>query len=260
MDRVAVFVDAGYLFAQGGVLLTGKQQHREYLALDVPTIVAALTAVVERCTQLPLLRIYWYDGMRGGKLSPEQTLVAEAANVKLRLGQVNSVGEQKGVDALIVTDLIELGRNRVIADAVVLSGDEDVRVGVQMAQQLGVRVHLLGIEPAKSNQSRSLAQEADTVTEWDKATVQSFLAFTPPPTPPAGKPTLEEELQALVNAQTLEKIVEIKEEFAASRRVHRDVDHLIMRIGRNQYGVETLEEREKIELRNKFMVLVRTRA
>jgi hypothetical protein len=38
-------------------------------------------------------------------------------DVKVRLGFVNSVGEQKGVDWLIVTDMIALARNRAISDA-----------------------------------------------------------------------------------------------------------------------------------------------
>lgn len=65
--------------------------------------------------------------------------------MKVRLGFVNSVGEQKGVDSLIVTDMIALARNRAISDAVLMSGDEDLRVGVQQAQELGVRAGCLGI-------------------------------------------------------------------------------------------------------------------
>jgi uncharacterized LabA/DUF88 family protein len=34
---------------------------------------------------------------------------------------------------LIGTDLIELARNHAISDAVLLSGDEDLRIGVQIA-------------------------------------------------------------------------------------------------------------------------------
>lgn len=36
MDRVATFVDAGYLFAQGSVALTGSKQPRSLLSLDAP--------------------------------------------------------------------------------------------------------------------------------------------------------------------------------------------------------------------------------
>ena len=76
------------------------------------------------------LRVYWYDGVIGYKgPTLQQTDLAHLDNVKLRLGFVNSFGEQKGVDSLIVTDLIELVRNHAISDAVLLSGDEDIRIG-----------------------------------------------------------------------------------------------------------------------------------
>jgi hypothetical protein len=41
MLRTAIFVDAGYLFAQGSVLLAGEKQGREFMALDIPPLVDA---------------------------------------------------------------------------------------------------------------------------------------------------------------------------------------------------------------------------
>lgn len=124
-----------------------------------------------------MLRIYWYDGAIGGaRPTTDQAFLAHLEDVKLRLGFVNSSGQQKGVDSLIVTDLIELARLKSITDAVVLSGDEDVRVGVQIAQNHGVRVHLLGIAPSRGSQSAQLLQEADTTTVWADDTVRSFLS------------------------------------------------------------------------------------
>ena len=96
--------------------------------------------------------------------------------MKLRLGMIAFTGRQKGVDSLIVTDLIELARNHAISDAILLYGDEDVRIGVQIAQSFGMRVHLLGIEPGANNQSRLPRQESDTTTEWQQPEVELFLA------------------------------------------------------------------------------------
>ena len=107
---------------------------------------------------------------------PKQEKLADSDGVKLRLGMIAFTGRQKGVDSLIVTDLIELARNHAISDAILLSGDEDVRIGVQIAQSFGVRVHLLGIEPGVNNQSRLLRQESDTTTEWQRPEVEQFLA------------------------------------------------------------------------------------
>jgi hypothetical protein len=97
------------------------------------------------------------------------------ADVKLRLGSINSSGQQKEVDALLVTDLIELARNQAICDATVVTGDSDVRVAVQIAQSFGVRVHLIGLAPSGVSQSALLRQEVDTVHEISRAQVALFL-------------------------------------------------------------------------------------
>jgi uncharacterized LabA/DUF88 family protein len=178
MHRVAVFVDAGYLFAQGSVALTGSKKTRADLILDAPAVIAELkTIAMATAPGASLLRIYWYDGAIGGtRLTGDQALLANLNDVKVRLGFVNSVGQQKGVDSLIVTDLIELARQKAIFDALLLSGDEDVRVGVQIAQNYGVRVHLLGIVPSRGSQSNQLLQEADTTHEWHRDTIRRFLS------------------------------------------------------------------------------------
>ena len=182
MHRTAIFVDAGYVFAQGSVALTGSRKRRETLVLDAPAVIAALKSILStKCPDCSLLRIYWYDGsIGGGRLSAEQALLARLDDVKVRLGFINSSGQQKGVDSLIVTDLIELARQKAICDAILLSGDEDVRVGVQIAQNYGVRVHLLGIHPARGSQSPQLLFEADTTTEWDQQTIRRFLSERTP--------------------------------------------------------------------------------
>lgn len=178
MHRVAVFVDAGYLFAQGSVALTGSKKTRTDLVIDCPAVVAELrTAALACASDCSLLRIYWYDGATGGaRLTGDQALLANLDDVKVRLGFLNNAGQQKGVDSLIVTDLIELARQKAIGDAILLSGDEDVRVGVQIAQNYGVRVHLIGIEPARGSQSANLMQEADTTCEWGQDLIRRFLS------------------------------------------------------------------------------------
>jgi uncharacterized LabA/DUF88 family protein len=179
LDRIAVFIDAGYLFAQGSVALTGSKKPRTSISLDAPSIIAELKSLAlrkaERCS---LLRIYWYDGaVSGGHLSAEQARLAQLDDVKVRLGFINTAGQQKGVDSLIVTDIIELARQKAICDALLLSGDEDVRVGVQIAQNYGVRVHLVGIHPSRRSQSVQLIHEADRVHEWSAEVVQRFMSI-----------------------------------------------------------------------------------
>jgi uncharacterized LabA/DUF88 family protein len=178
MDRVAVFVDAGYLFAQGSVALAGQKLPRGRLVLDHEKAIDALVDVAMRVSGVELLRVYWYDGTSTGPSSQHITL-AHLARVKVRLGFVNSFGEQKGVDSLIVTDMITLARNHAMSEAVLLSGDEDLRVGVQQAQEFGVRVHLLGIRPSRGSQSLFLLQEADSTHEWSPDDLAPFLSCKP---------------------------------------------------------------------------------
>jgi uncharacterized LabA/DUF88 family protein len=186
MKRHAIFVDAGYVFAQGSVSLSGSKTPRTQLKLDATEIIAQLTALaMAKSTGVSLLRIYWYDGAWNGP-TVEHLALADTENVKLRLGSINSAGQQKEVDSLLVTDLIDLARNQSICDATVVTADTDVRIAVQIAQTFGVRVHLIGLEPSRVSQSPSLRQEVDTVHEIAKADVSKFLKLlTPAPPKPA---------------------------------------------------------------------------
>jgi hypothetical protein len=66
MDQVAVFVDAGYLFAQGSALLAGRKLNRGEISLGHDAAIRSLTEFAERVSGLRLLRIYWYDGTSTG--------------------------------------------------------------------------------------------------------------------------------------------------------------------------------------------------
>lgn len=205
--QVAIFIDAGYLHAQGSTLLSGHRQPRHRNVLNVPAVLNELRDLSKaQCPDARLLRIYWYDGIpRSGRLSSEQEQLANAPNCKLRLGVVNSKGEQKGVDSLIVTDMIDLARNHAISDVLLLSGDEDIRIGVEIAQTFGVQVHLLGIQPARGSQSPDLIQESDTHTEWSKETVENFLTIT---SETAGNSSTPPTLHAPVGADETELTLE----------------------------------------------------
>lgn len=176
MNRIAVFVDAGYFYASASELLFGQPLRRGETRLANAEFVHYLSQCAEAIGGCPLLRIYWYDGTNSGP-TPAHLAMAYLDNIKLRLGFVNQSGEQKGVDGLIFSDLTNLARNHAISDALLLAGDEDLRIGVQQAQEHGIRVHLLGIEPRdpSGNQSAALQREADTRRQLDAATLGQFL-------------------------------------------------------------------------------------
>ena len=274
MTCVAVFVDAGYLFAQGSTALTGSKKSRADLKLNETAAVSELSsAIVAKCGNRQLLRIYWYDGAsynRAGGLSLEHTTLAHTDYIKLRLGHINNQGQQKGVDSLIVTDLIELARNHAITDAVLMSGDEDVRIGVQIAQSFGVRVHLLGIKPSRGSQSILLLQEADTTTEWDKVTVAKFLshkerqvqAIIAPLIAPAVNPpavATDAQLKPVATALYASLDSDDKAAFDAFHKTERglpvDIDGKLLAQARSAIG-RLLDADEKRNLRSIMMRLL----
>jgi uncharacterized LabA/DUF88 family protein len=175
--RVGIFVDAGYFFKRCALVALDQIVHRDDIELDINALLAELNNVRMSQSISQLLRVYWYDAAKHGQMTQSQLQLAWHDNIKVRLGSLSVDNQQKGVDSLIVTDLAELARNGAIVDAIVLSGDEDVRVGVQIAQTHGVRVHLLGIGPAGKSQSHQLMWEADTCIQWDETHIAKFMKF-----------------------------------------------------------------------------------
>lgn len=264
--RAAIFVDAGYLFAQGSVALSGAKQPRPSMSLNVTAAIAELSAIAQaRAPNRDLLRVYWYDGALGAKgPTLEQSELAHTDNVKLRLGFINSSGQQKGVDSLIVTDLIDLARNHAISDAVLLSGDEDVRIGVQIAQQFGVRVHLVGIVPLRGSQSRTLQQESDTTTELDQQTVAKFLTVSVPltqtavpfqlrdPTTISPLDKIADELCALLDSAVK---ISLRAHWNSQSGIPPEYDGKLLTLCRSELGRDlTMPERKQIRARFKSAV------
>lgn len=149
-------------------------------------------------------------------MSQDQEAIAKTEGVKCRFGTINSQGQQKGVDSLIVTDMIELARIQAISDALVLSGDEDVRVGVQVAQTFGIRVHVLGIHPATGSQSPSLIAEADTHHEWKDGQVQNWLSFVPDQTVRPALETVDHQDPDWLTQYVASRVAELETGYGAS--------------------------------------------
>jgi uncharacterized LabA/DUF88 family protein len=174
LARYAIMVDVGYIYAAAGELLFGASSRREY-RVDAASLIQALTKHAEERVRGELLRIYWYDAARDRVPTIDQRVIAQMSWVKLRLGNLNARGQQKGVDAQIRADMEALARHRAITDAVLVAGDEDMVPAVEAAQAFGVRVHLWGIEPPYgTNQAERLVWESDTVEVLDTAFVKPY--------------------------------------------------------------------------------------
>jgi uncharacterized LabA/DUF88 family protein len=163
VDRHVILVDVGYLLAEGGKAYCGEHR-RSQVRCDYGGVSEALESLCRTQSELPLLRSYWYDGATDYVPTSDHLAIAELSRVKLRLGRLVTRRRgvvQKGVDSLIVHDMITLSHERAVAAIYVLAGDEDLREGVAAAQRLGVQVVVLGIPARSPNQALPLIREAD---------------------------------------------------------------------------------------------------
>jgi len=183
LSRYAIMVDVGYIYASAGELLFGAASRREY-RVDADKLIQALTRHADDQVRGELLRVYWYDAARDRVPTIDQRVIAQMPWVKLRLGNLNARGQQKGVDAQIRADMEALARHRAITDAILVAGDEDMVPAVEAAQAFGVRVHLWGVEPPYgTNQAERLVWESDTVEVLERSFVEPYFTrqITPEP-------------------------------------------------------------------------------
>lgn len=185
MNRFAVLVDAGYLLSQSVQILSNQQsKFRKDLAIVDPQGLTAkiIEHSIEALGNRNLLRVYWYDGVPG-RLSAEHEALSQLADVQFRAGTISKSGQQKGVDSKIMADLLELSSNQAISDAVLVTGDGDLVVGIDLAQRHGVRIAVLGIEDATSGvqhkQSFEMLCVADRVHRMGKIDIAPYLSYVP---------------------------------------------------------------------------------
>jgi len=181
LGRYAVLVDAGYLLSSAGELVLANSRRRDMTVDVVGLIGSVMQRVVERFGS-DLVRIYWYDAARDRVPTVQQRQIAALPHVKLRLGNVNRAGVQKGVDALLRVDLVGLAQTGAVRDVVLVAGDEDMLEAVESAQAHGVRVHLWGVEPPFGvNQAERLVWECDSLHVLGRDVVESFVRVRVPP-------------------------------------------------------------------------------
>jgi uncharacterized LabA/DUF88 family protein len=188
LSRYAIMIDVGYIYASTGELLFSASYRHEY-RVDAADLIRALTREASEKIRGELLRVYWYDAARDRVPTFDQRVIAQMPLVKLRLGNLNARGQQKGVDAQIRADMEALARHRAITDAVLVAGDEDMVPAVEAAQAYGVRVHLWGVEPPYgTNQAERLVWESDTVHVLERGFLEPY--FSKPEHPAdSGQPT-----------------------------------------------------------------------
>lgn len=188
MNRYVVMVDAGYLLRQAVEILSQRASSSR-ADLDIPDPAALMQALLKQSRATlnleakELLRIYWYDGVMAQGLTAQQKAIMQVDDVQFRAGTIDWRGQQKGVDSLIVSDLIELTTHHAICDAVLVTGDGDLAVGMELAQRRGVRIAVLGIEDLAAgvahHQSFEITSRADRVGRLGHTELQAVARYVP---------------------------------------------------------------------------------
>ena len=184
MDRCALFVDAGYVLADGAMAVHGTRR-RESVSWDYAGMLQLLSGLARERSGLPLLRCYWYEATVEGRRTAEHDALADLPGVKLRLAKMRP-GRREGVESEIHRDLTTLARNKAVSDAMVVSAEEDLGPVIADVQDLGMRVTLLHIAVENSDWtiSRALRQECDDIVEISSAHLRPYVELISGAEPP----------------------------------------------------------------------------
>jgi len=183
VDRCALFVDAGYVLADGAMAVHGTRR-RESVSWDYAGLVQFLGGMAKEQSGLPLLRCYWYEATVEGRRSAEHDTLADLPGVKLRLAKMRP-GRREGVESEIHRDITTLARNKAVTDAVVLSAEEDLAQVVADVQDLGMRITLLHIAvDGNGTVPRALRQECDDIVEVSSAHLRPYVELISGAEPP----------------------------------------------------------------------------
>jgi hypothetical protein len=164
VDRCALFVDAGYVLADGAMAVHGTRRG-ESVSWDYEGLLQLLSSLARERSGLPVLRCYWYEATVDGRRTAEHDTLADIPGIKLRVAKIRP-GRREGVETEIHRDLTTLARNNAISDALVVSAEEDLAQVIADVQDLGLRVTLVHISvDGNWTISRALRQESDDILE-----------------------------------------------------------------------------------------------
>jgi uncharacterized LabA/DUF88 family protein len=161
MPRVAVFIDGSNLYH--GVKRAGLKQK-----LDLPKLAALLVG------DRDLVRTYYYVAPVPQAMDPEGAKAQqrflqrlhEAPYLDVRLGRLTRRGrrwEEKGVDALLCTDMVYMAAKGLYEVAILVSGDGDLAATAQAVKDLGKHVENAYFRKGRSD---ALVQRSDKFIEF----------------------------------------------------------------------------------------------
>lgn len=191
VTQSATFVDAGFLLAVGGTHVAGTSL-RSAFKVNYEKLIQGILKRTAEHSGLDVLRVYWYDASKDALFTDEHKRIGLLPDVKVRLGRISFNGEQKGVDLKLGLDLVGVARNRAASVAFLMSGDDDLAEAVEEAQDLGMKVVLVGLDNPNhrlgvTSVAEHLALRVDSIITLPTALIEEcftkVLAEQPRPTP-----------------------------------------------------------------------------
>ena len=193
-SKSAIFIDAGFLLAVGGTQVAGTSL-RSAFTVDYRKLVQGVLDLAAEHSGLETLRVYWYDASKDALFTEQHKRIGLLPDVKVRLGRISFNGGQKGVDLKLGLDLVGVARNRAADVAYLMSGDDDLAEAVEEAQDLGMKVVLVGIQDLThrlgvASVAEHLALRVDSIITLPAELITSCftksVAATPRPVPAPG--------------------------------------------------------------------------
>lgn len=177
MSQSAIFVDASFLLAVGGHRASGTTL-RAAFTVNYEALIEGILKTAKDSSGLENLRIYWYDAAKDAIFTDQHKRIGLIPGVKVRLGRISFNGEQKGVDLKLGLDLVGIARNRAASVAFLVSGDDDLAEAVEEAQDLGMKVVLIGVEKADhrlgvASVAEHLALRVDSIIKLPEELIKS---------------------------------------------------------------------------------------
>jgi uncharacterized LabA/DUF88 family protein len=252
MTQSAIFVDAGFLIAVGGTHVAGTSL-RSAFRVDYEKLIQGILKRTTEHSGLDVLRVYWYDASKDALFTDEHKRIGLLPDVKVRLGRISFNGEQKGVDLKLGLDLVGVARNRAASVAFLMSGDDDLAEAVEEAQDLGMKVVLVGLDNPNhrlgvTSVAEHLALRVDSIITLPTALIEECFAktvaeeprptpavvvrppaaATPPPAPSPAPGPRPSALAARPGPPSRDRMV-----LPAAPRLHRSEAHLVYSSGGN---------------------------
>jgi uncharacterized LabA/DUF88 family protein len=196
---VMAFVDAGYLTAGARAHLKLPSAPR----IDGDKLVTLAEFVLRGPRGGDLIRVYVYDAQYPGDAPeyPDQRAyfdtLGEQSGIRLRLGHLvkraagtpRAAWQQKGVDTLLVLDLVRMAQLRAFDIALIIAGDRDLAEAARViADDHARRVFLFSVEGSPPAKELLHAADGHAVLQhpWLHMVVGQQRPLTPVQPPAAG--------------------------------------------------------------------------